>query len=142
MAPGTNLGAATPIQLGGVPGAPQPKDEKKSEPTAGERKAINDAVALLRSLAQLRRRDPDFADKAVREAATLTADEARKQGVVEIVAGTIEDLLAQADGRTVTVGGEQRTSRRGARRSRWWSPTGVPSCLPSSPIRTSPSSCC
>ena len=109
MAPGTNLGAATPIQLGGVPGAPQPKDEKRSEPTTGERKAINDAVAMLRSLAQLRGRDPDFADKAVREAATLTADEARKQGVVEIIAGSIEDLLAQADGRTVAVGTEQRT---------------------------------
>ncbi len=115
MAPGTNLGAATPIQLGGVPGTPQPKDEKKSEPTTGERKAINDAVAMLRSLAQLRGRDPDFADKAVREAATLTADEARKQGVIEIVAADVADLLAQADGRTVTVGGEARTlSTRGA----------------------------
>jgi membrane-bound serine protease (ClpP class) len=115
MAPGTNLGAATPIQLGGVPGAPQPKDEKRNEPTTGERKAVNDAVAMLRSLAQLRKRDPDFADKAVREAETLTAEEARKQGVVEIIAGSIEDLLAQADGRTVAVGTEQRTlATRGA----------------------------
>ena len=78
MAPGTNLGAATPIQLGGLPGAPQPKEEKKgSDPTASDRKAVNDAVAWLRSLAQLRGRDLDFADKAVREAATLTADEAK-----------------------------------------------------------------
>ena len=110
MAPGTNLGAATPIQMGGLPGAPQQKDEKKSsEPTTAERKAINDTVAWLRSLAQLRGRDLDFADKAVREAATLTADEARKQGVVEIVAGSVNDLLAQADGRKVMVGGEERT---------------------------------
>jgi membrane-bound serine protease (ClpP class) len=116
MAPGTNLGAATPIQLGGIPGMPQPKDEKKSsEPSAAERKAINDVVALLRSLAQLRGRDLDFAEKAVREAATLTADEAKKQGVVEIVAGSVEEVLAQADGRTVSVGGEQKTlATRGA----------------------------
>ncbi len=116
MAPGTNLGAATPIQLGGFPGMPQQKEEKKSsEPSAAERKAINDVVALLRSLAQLRGRDLDFAEKAVREAATLTADEARKQGVVEIVAGSIDDVLAQADGRVVTVGGGPRTlSTRGA----------------------------
>ncbi len=116
MAPGTNLGAATPIQMGGIPGVPQQKDEKKSsEPSAAERKAMNDVVALLRSLAQLRGRDLDFAEKAVREAATLTADEAKKQGVVEIVAGSVDDLLAQADGRTVTVGSEQRSlSTRGA----------------------------
>jgi membrane-bound serine protease (ClpP class) len=116
MAPGTNLGAATPIQMGSLPGAPQQKDEKKSnEPTAAERKAINDVVAFLRSLAQLRGRDLDFAERAVREAATLTADEARKQGVIEIVAGDVNDLLVQADGRKVTVGGQQRTlSTRGA----------------------------
>ncbi len=110
MAPGTSLGAATPIQMGGLPGAPQQKDDKKgNEPTAAERKAINDVVALLRSLAQLRGRDVDFAEKAVRDAATLTADEARRQGVVEIVATSVDDLLAQADGRNVTVGGEERT---------------------------------
>jgi membrane-bound serine protease (ClpP class) len=110
MAPGTNLGAATPIPLGGVPGLPQPKDDKKpSEPSAAEKKSINDVVALLRSLAQLRGRSLDFAEKAVREAATLTADEARKQGVVEIVAGTLPDLLAQADGRKVSVGGTDHT---------------------------------
>jgi membrane-bound serine protease (ClpP class) len=116
MAPGTNIGAATPIQMGGLPGAPQQKDEKKSsEPTTAERKAINDMVAFLRSLAQLRGRSLEFAEKAVLEAATLTADEARKQGVVEIVAGSVEELLAQADGRQVAVGGGRRTlSTRGA----------------------------
>ncbi len=116
MAPGTNLGAATPIQMGGFPGTPQPKSEKKdSEPPAAENKSINDAVAFLRSLAQLRGRDLDFAEKAVREAATLTAQEALKQGVVEIVAGSVDDVLAQANGRVVTVGGAQRTlATRGA----------------------------
>ncbi len=109
MAPGTNLGAATPIQMGGLPGLPQQKDEKKKdEPTSAEKKAINDVVALLRSLAQLRGRDIDFAEKAVREAATLTATEAQKQGVVEIVAASVTDLLAQADGRKVSVNGQER----------------------------------
>ena len=108
MAQGTNLGAATPIQMGGFPGAPK-EDKKGNERSSAENKAVNDVVAFLRSLAQLRGRDLDFADKAVREAATLTADEARKQGVVEIVAGSVDDVLAQADGRAVTVGGQQRT---------------------------------
>src|SRR5262245_26382076 len=110
MAPGTNIGAATPVQLGGIPGLPDQKDGKKSsEPPASDRKALNDVIALLRSLAQLRGRDLEFAEKAVREAATLTADEARKQGVIEIVAGSVSDLLAQADGRKVSVAGVERT---------------------------------
>ncbi len=109
MAPGTNLGAATPVSMGGVPGLPQPKDEKKpSETTAAERKALNDTVAMLRSLAQLRGRDIDFAEQAVREAATLTADEAKKRGVVEYVAQSIGDVLAQADGRAVVADAKER----------------------------------
>jgi len=109
MAPGTNLGAATPVQMGGIPGVPQPKDDKKpAEPSAAERKSINDVVALLRSLGQMRGRNLDFADKAVREAATLTGEEAQKQGVVEIVAGSVADVLAQADGRKVAVGGKDQ----------------------------------
>lgn len=108
MAPGTNLGAATPIAMGGIPGLPQDKSDKAKEQSAQEHKSVNDAVALLRSLAQLRGRDLDFADKAVRDAATLTATEAQKQGVVEIVADGVSDLLKQADGRKVTVGGQER----------------------------------
>ncbi len=108
MAPGTNLGAATPISMGGIPGLPQDKDGKKNEPSTAERKSINDAVALLRSLAQLRGRDADFADKAVRDAAALTATEAHKQGVVEIVATSVQDLLDQAGGRKVSVNGRER----------------------------------
>ncbi|MCZ7656513.1 MAG: nodulation protein NfeD [Xanthobacteraceae bacterium] len=113
MAPGTNLGAATPVQMGGVPGLPQPKegerkDGKEQSENAAQRKAINDVVALLRSLAQLRGRNAEFAEKAVREAATLTADEARREGVVDIVAGTLPDLLAQLDGRRVKVGESER----------------------------------
>lgn len=114
MAPGTNLGAATPVQMGGIPGVPQPKDDKKpAEPSAAEKKSINDVVALLRSLGQMRGRDLDFAEKAVRDAATLTAEEARKQGVVEIVAGSVAGVLAQADGRKVSVGGKDVTLATG-----------------------------
>lgn len=114
MAPGTNIGAATPIQIGSVPGLPDQRDrdksgeQKKGQESAAERKAINDVVALLRSLAQLRGRNAEWAEKAVREAATLTADEARKEGVIEIVAGNIDDLLRQLDGRRVTVDGAER----------------------------------
>jgi len=113
MAPGTNLGAATPIQIGGLPGLPSPqKDEKKDGKTtksASEQKAINDVVAMLRSLAQLRGRNVDFAEKAVREAATLTATEAQKQGVVDVLATSVDDLLKQIDGRKVKVAGAERT---------------------------------
>jgi membrane-bound serine protease (ClpP class) len=116
MAPGTNLGAATPISLGGVPGLPQPKDDKKSsEPSTAEKKSINDVVALLRSLAQMRGRNAEFAEKAVRDAATLTGEEAAKQEVVEISATSIADLLSQADGRRVKIAGEERPlATRGA----------------------------
>jgi membrane-bound serine protease (ClpP class) len=118
MAPGTNLGAATPVQIGGVPGLPgQPEKDKdgKKEQTASERKAINDTVAMLRSLAQLRGRNVEFAEKAVREAATLTAEEAAKQGVIEAVADDIDRLLDAIDGRKVRVAGAERTlSTKGA----------------------------
>ncbi|MGE0036152.1 MAG: nodulation protein NfeD [Xanthobacteraceae bacterium] len=111
MAPGTNIGAATPIELGGLPGMPQqPKDKKPdTETTALQRKSINDMVAMLRSLAQLRSRNVEWAEKAVRDAATLTAPEALKENVIEIVAGSVDDLLAQADGRKVTVDNRELT---------------------------------
>ena len=114
MAPGTNIGAATPIQIGSVPGLPDQRDrdkqgeQKKGQESAAERKAINDVVALLRSLAQLRGRNAEWAEKAVREAATLTADDARKEGVIDLVAGNIDDLLRQLDGRRVTVDGAEQ----------------------------------
>ena len=125
MAPGTNLGAATPIEIGGVPGLPQPhRDEPKkddkgtsgSQPqTTAERKAINDVVAMLRSLAQLRGRSTEFAERAVRDAATLTAEDALKDSVIEIVASDMDQLLAKLDGRKVTIGGvEKALATKGA----------------------------
>src|SRR5262245_1283308 len=115
MAPGTNIGAATPIEIGGVPGLPgsQPKDkESKGEAKSdAQNKAINDAVAMMRSFAQLRGRNADWGEKAVRDAATLTAAEAQKEGVVDLVADNLDNLLAQADGRTVMVAGVETTLR-------------------------------
>jgi membrane-bound serine protease (ClpP class) len=110
MAPGTNVGAATPIELGGLPGMPRDDAKNKSESqTTGLRKATNDAVAMLRSLAQMRGRNAEWAEKAVREAATLTAEEARKENVIDIFAGSLDELLTQADGRKVTAGGAEHT---------------------------------
>ena len=119
MAPSTHLGAATPISIspGGIPGSPPPQQQPAPSPTtdgkdretppadgmnASERKAINDAVAYIRSLAELRGRNADWAEKAVREAATLTASAALKERVIDLVANDPADLLAQIDGRTVT----------------------------------------
>jgi membrane-bound serine protease (ClpP class) len=111
MAPATNLGAATPISIGGEPSTPpvNPGDDKKQKGpeaipagTASERKAVNDAVAYIRALAQLRDRNGDWAEAAVREAASLSADDALKQHVIEIVAKDVPDLLLQLQGRKVT----------------------------------------
>jgi len=119
MAPATNLGAATPVQIGGglpLPKAPGKKDEsedksktdeKKRIPTIAD-KAVNDAVAYIRSLAQMRGRNADWAEKAVREAASLSAEEALKEGVIDLIADDVDDLLAKLDGREVMVLGQTR----------------------------------
>ena len=80
------------------------KRPRGDDGSAMSRKAINDSVGYLRSLAELRGRNADFAEAAVREAATLTASQALQQGVVEILAADIDDLLRQADGRTLKLG--------------------------------------
>jgi len=124
MAPGTNLGAATPVQIGGLsPPTPPGKDEGKQEGKADkdadaaesgnamQHKIVNDAVAYIRGLAQLHDRNADWAEQAVREAASIPAAEALKLNVIDIVATGMGDLLAQADGREVEVQGEPRTLR-------------------------------
>jgi membrane-bound serine protease (ClpP class) len=131
MAPTTHLGAATPISIapGGFPGAPppQPPPPPRDEPlpkdkeappadgkTAAERKAVNDAVAYIRSLAELRGRNADWAEKAVRDAATLTASVALRERVIDLIAADLPDLLTQIDGRTVTTAaGPVRLETRG-----------------------------
>ena len=116
MAPGTNIGAATPVQLGGNPfapgGEPEQKEQKQGEGKSDEpadtetRKVVNDAVAYIRSLAALNGRNAEWATQAVRSAASLPAAEALSLHVVDVVADDIPDLLRKIDGRTVTVAGK------------------------------------
>jgi membrane-bound serine protease (ClpP class) len=133
MAPATNLGAATPINigLGGIGGQPdsgnqQQKGEKDkqggkqgkdSNPIGGElsppgsameHKQINDAAAYIRGLAQMRGRNVAWAEKAVREAVSLSADEALKIKVIDVVARDVPELLQRLDGREVNVLGQQQ----------------------------------
>ena len=118
MAPGTHLGAATPISIG-TPGMPSPTKappgkDKPSGPSAAERKVLNDAIAYLRTLAQLRKRNAEWAEKAVRDAATLTAAEAEKENVIDLVAADLSALLSAIDGRSVkTAAGEIKLATRG-----------------------------
>jgi membrane-bound serine protease (ClpP class) len=117
MAPGTNLGAATPVQIGGVPDPGRPerpaKDEKgkpDKEPKgdAMARKVLNDAAAYIRSLAQLRGRNVDWAERAVREAVSLPAEEAVRLKVADLVARDVGELLERIDGRRVDAAGQAR----------------------------------
>lgn len=124
MAPGTNLGAATPVQIGAAPrtaprepaATPEPAGEGGGAPAAAqpkgdamEAKAVNDAVAYIRALAKLRGRNADWGERAVRDAASLDASAALDAGVIDLVAGNVGELLTAADGRTVTVAGAPRT---------------------------------
>jgi membrane-bound serine protease (ClpP class) len=154
MAPATNLGAATPVAIGGgeSPASPPPtgnpprptsdkhgdgdrqdrdkrgdgdegrdtgsadrKGEHQSPPadwprdatppsSPMERKVVNDAVAYIRGLAELRGRNADWAEQAVRGAASLSANAALKQNVIDVVARDVPDLLNQIDGREVRIG--------------------------------------
>ncbi|WP_274423166.1 NfeD family protein [Chelativorans sp. YIM 93263] len=128
MAPGTNLGAATPVAVGGGGGLPfgggeteeEPSDQEDAEDESGdtpaqtpqnasETKAINDAVAYIRSLANLRGRNAEWAERAVREAASLSASSALEQDVIDFIAPDIPSLLNEADGRTISLGNSQVT---------------------------------
>ena len=150
MAPATNLGAATPVPIGGEPepgsvplpgggthpaekpdtgsGAPG-ADQGKATPGAGktptggaaegepanvprsamERKVVNDAVAYIRGLAELRGRNADWAEQAVRGAASLSASAALQQKVIDLIARDVPDLLAHLDGREVHI--DNRTEK-------------------------------
>ncbi len=116
MAPATNLGAATPVQIGApeLPKLPSeaPEETGSNAPapaTAMERKIINDAVAYIQSLAQLRGRNAEWAESAVRTGASLSAEDALELGVISLLADSQRALLQQLDGREVTVNGELRT---------------------------------
>lgn len=126
MAPGTTVGAATPVQMGGGGGpvgdgeseeptgdsAEEQSEEGdasgNSEPSANpqsamERKMINDAVSYIRSLADMRERNADWAEAAVRDAASIGSDEARERNVIDFLARDTDELLGQMDGREVAL---------------------------------------
>lgn len=113
MAPGTNVGAATPVMIGAAPKSDEPSGSDGAD--ASRAKAVNDAVAYLRSLAQLRGRNPDWAEQAVREADSLAAEAALQQQVIEVLARDLPDLLRQLDGRRLALpAGERRLQLAGA----------------------------
>jgi membrane-bound serine protease (ClpP class) len=128
MTPGTNLGAATPVAIGGAPGTPpqQPQPTPGTEPPEGgaptepagdamTRKQVNDAAAYIRGLANLRGRNAEWAEQAVREAVSLSADEALALKVIDYVAADLPALLGQLDGKTLdTVAGPKTLSTAGA----------------------------
>ncbi|MEZ8350114.1 nodulation protein NfeD [Vibrio splendidus] len=129
MAPGTNLGAATPVSLGGGkaptnPLSPQDdankddntsaseQDETKQEnpdqvkaTTAMEKKVINDAAAYIVSLAKLHNRNEEWAEKAVREAASLDSENALTLNVIDFIASDLQQLVELSNGRTVIING-------------------------------------
>lgn len=120
MAPATNLGAATPIQLG-APQLPKQADKKEEKDKANEkkgspatdtkttlqRKQINDAVAYIKGLAKERNHNAEWAEEAVRYAASLSAKEALNKGVIDFVANDINDLLKQLDQKKVVINDSQ-----------------------------------
>jgi membrane-bound serine protease (ClpP class) len=110
MAPGTNIGAATPVQLGGgslFGGGEQKPQGKGGEPADTEtRKILNDAVAYIKSLATLNNRNADWAADAVRSAASVPAAEALSLHVIDVIANDVPDLLRRIDGRTAVVNGK------------------------------------
>ena len=110
MAPATNLGAASPVAIGMPSGGDAEKGERKkgsdkdAVPVPSDtlmRKQMHDAAAYIRSLAQLRGRNADWAERAVREAVSLPAAEALKLKVIDLVANDVAALLVQLDGRKI-----------------------------------------
>ncbi len=121
MAPGTTMGAATPVQMGGkAQGSPFPTLEDEDaendaaeegeapEPVgAGTLKAVEDAVAYMKALAELRGRNAEWAEAAVRDAATVTSSEAVEDNIADFLAGNVAELVETMDGREVTMGDDR-----------------------------------
>ena len=146
MAPATNLGAATPVAIGApdAPSSPAPRPsapkERGSEPASPESakapapdneagpadpmkaKAVNDAAAYIRSLAQLHGRNADFAEKAVRRASSLSSQEALDGGVIDAIAVDVPDLLAKIEGREVQLAHAQARLDLGGASIEWLEP--------------------
>ena len=113
MAPATNLGAATPVSLGGARAAPM---------SAEQRKILNDSIAYIRSLAQLRGRNAQWAEQAVRGAASLPAADALREHVIDLIAPDLASLLGQLNGRTITLHGREVTLATEGVRLVWLQP--------------------
>lgn len=134
MAPGTNLGAATPVQFGGIPNMdppslPEPKKEKSEEDNKDKenidsenesdteestintmtKKIMNDSIAYIRSLAEMRGRNKEWAELSVREGASLSSEQALSQGVINIIANDIDELLEKVNGWQVNINGRDQT---------------------------------
>ena len=131
MAPGTNIGAAHPVQLGGLPGTPQEpgmggggEGGKGKAASPMEDKIVNDTVAWARSLAELRGRNAGWAERAVRESVSSPASEAVREGAVDVLAADLGDLLRQIDGRRIRLeAGEVALRTAGAvtqAHEMWW----------------------
>lgn len=130
MAPGTNIGAAHPVTIGGLPGSPQPEPretedgEKPPAKSPTEQKIVNDTVAWARSLAELRGRNVDWVTRAVSESLSASASEAVSNGVVDLIAANEQELLAALDGREVSLAsGPLRMRTAGAEirfHEMWW----------------------
>jgi len=126
MAPGTNLGAATPVAIGmpGTPSKPAGEDagdagKEGKEGKEGEAdkmpadamtaKQVNDAAAYIRGLANMRGRNAEWAERAVREAVSLSAEEALEQQVIDYLARDLTDLMRQLEGKTLQAAGVEVT---------------------------------
>ena len=128
MAPGTNLGAATPVNLAApAPLTPTPalkpddardkaKGDKTTSPEGADagtdtmtKKQVSDAAAYIRAFAQMRGRNAEWAERAVRDGVSLSAEEALAQKVIDLIARDVPELLTKLDGRKVTTAGGERT---------------------------------
>jgi len=94
MAPGTNIGAAHPVGMQGGE-----KDSIMNE------KATNDAAAFIRSISEKRQRNVAWAEDAVRRSTSITESEALKDSVIDLIAGSVEELLQKIDGKTISING-------------------------------------
>lgn len=111
MAPGTNIGAATPVQIGGgsiLPGGSDQRQAAGQSQDPETRKIMNDAIAYIRSLATLNRRNSNWAADAVRSAVSVPATEALSLHVIDVIANDVPDLLRQIEGKTVIVNGKSQ----------------------------------
>ncbi|MFZ9035334.1 MAG: NfeD family protein [Francisellaceae bacterium] len=134
MAPGTNVGAASPVNIGGTPPStptPNPEDipidekgqqKPKDDKSTIEKKVFNDSAAYIRALAEMNGRNAKWAEMAVTEAATLTAEEALKENVINVVAMDIPDLLRQINGMDVDVNGKKVTLDTNAMQVEYFEP--------------------